>query len=95
MCEILATELKKRGERCRCIRCREVGLKKTGHDKAVLIERTYESSGGMEYFLSFESPDEHTIYGFVRLRLSPSNKNFTRKHGEARKLCKKKITTLF
>jgi len=68
--QILGTEMKKRGLRCKCIRCREVGSKKRGHNQAVLMERYYRSSGGDEYFLSFESPDELTIYGFVRLRLT-------------------------
>merc|ERR1712196_630816 len=39
-------------------------------EKAVLIRRTYAASHGEEHFLSFETPDEATIFGFVRLRLS-------------------------
>lgn len=39
---------------------------------AKLIRRTYRASGGVEYFLSFETPDELTIFGFLRLRLSPN-----------------------
>ena len=65
--------MKRRGIKCRDIRQREVGSKKTGHAEAVLKERVYQSSGGTEYFLSFESPDEDTIYGFVRLRISDGN----------------------
>ena len=61
------------GPRCRCIRCREV----KGGDaqlaekvaKATLIERRFVSSGADEVFLSFETPDEATIFGFLRLRL--------------------------
>lgn len=30
----------------------------------------YEASGGEEIFLSFETPDRRTIFGFCRLRLS-------------------------
>ena len=39
-------------------------------ERAVLIRRTYAASNGEEHFLSFETPDEATIFGFVRLRLS-------------------------
>ena len=39
-------------------------------ERAVLIRRTYAASHGEEHFLSFETPDEATIFGFVRLRLS-------------------------
>ncbi|CDJ53237.1 hypothetical protein EBH_0006640 [Eimeria brunetti] len=36
---------------------------------AELCVRRYETNGGMEYFLSFETPDRETIFGFLRLRL--------------------------
>ena len=38
--------------------------------RAVLTRRHYRASGGDEHFLSFETPDRATIFGFVRLRLS-------------------------
>jgi histone acetyltransferase (RNA polymerase elongator complex component) len=38
--------------------------------EAELKIRQYEASGGMEYFISMETPDEKYIYGFCRLRLS-------------------------
>eukprot|EP00467_Chlorarachnion_reptans_P018661 CAMPEP_0114522036 /NCGR_PEP_ID=MMETSP0109-20121206/20529_1 /TAXON_ID=29199 /ORGANISM="Chlorarachnion reptans, Strain CCCM449" /LENGTH=633 /DNA_ID=CAMNT_0001703229 /DNA_START=44 /DNA_END=1945 /DNA_ORIENTATION=+ len=66
--QMVLLEMKNKGLRCRCIRCRECKKQKAVHD-AVLKERTYKSSGGTEYFISFESKDERTIYGFLRLRL--------------------------
>ena len=33
-------------------------------------EHRYTASGGMEYFLSFETSDEKVVFGFARLRLS-------------------------
>ncbi|PHJ26079.1 elongator complex protein elp3 [Cystoisospora suis] len=39
---------------------------------AVLKAREYESNGGQEIFLSFETADEATILGFLRLRLCSS-----------------------
>lgn len=57
------------GTPCRCIRCREV---KNGEVNlnAVLKTTTYKASRGTEYFLSFVSPDDKVLYGFLRLRLS-------------------------
>ena len=34
------------------------------------VRREYEASGGLEHFLSFETPDLATIFGFLRLRLA-------------------------
>ncbi|CCW71724.1 unnamed protein product [Phytomonas sp. Hart1] len=74
--QLLADELRKRGESCRCIRCREVkGDKHAGEKlaRAVLKERRYAASEGMEIFLSIETPDERTIFGFLRLRVDIRN----------------------
>ncbi|PFH32449.1 elongator complex protein ELP3 [Besnoitia besnoiti] len=68
--QMLATELEKRCLTCRCIRCREVKDQKIDvNEKAVLKVREYPSNGGQELFLSFETEDEATIFGFLRLRL--------------------------
>ena len=62
-------EMQQMGLRCKCIRCREIkGKDKAKH--AVLKIRKYEASGGTEYFISFETPDERWIFGFARLRIS-------------------------
>ena len=53
--------------KCKCIRCREIKGKKIGvYERKI---RSYESSNGKELFISYESPDEKTIYGFLRLRI--------------------------
>lgn len=72
---IIQSEMKKRGLRCNCIRCREVKNKKTDIENAKLVVRTYKASGGTEHFLSYESPDRQIIYGFLRLRLNPKTVN--------------------
>eukprot|EP00924_Labyrinthula_sp_SR-Ha-C_P009025 snap_masked-scaffold_2-processed-gene-10.17-mRNA-1 protein AED:0.02 eAED:0.03 QI:0/0/0/1/1/1/2/0/740 len=54
---------------CRCIRCREVKGRKDLTHLAQLRVRTYLSSEGIEYFISFETPDDKFIFGFVRLRV--------------------------
>jgi len=72
--EDIQKELKKRGQECRCIRCREVRQNKKVLEEASnaqLVIRKYQASGGDELFISFETQDLKNIYGFVRLRLSP------------------------
>lgn len=65
--------MKKNGLSCDCIRCREVRDNVNADPRnAVLYNRIYPSSGGQEYFLSFESNDRKIIFGFLRLRLSDS-----------------------
>jgi len=56
-----------RGVKCDCIRCREVkdGVVKAGGRLNVL---KYPASGGTEYFISADSRDQKTLYGFCRLR---------------------------
>lgn len=64
----LQKTMKEKGLACDCIRCREV---KDGVIKdPILVCRKYPSNDGIEYFLSFESKDMKTIYGFLRLRLT-------------------------
>ncbi|MBN1274922.1 tRNA uridine(34) 5-carboxymethylaminomethyl modification radical SAM/GNAT enzyme Elp3 [Candidatus Woesearchaeota archaeon] len=63
------TELaEQRGVRCRCIRCREIGLGTYKNDPELVV-RSYEASGGEEHFISAEADDK--VLGFVRLRLPP------------------------
>ena len=65
-------ELEDRGETCRCIRCREVGMNEETPDSIELLEQRYEAVGGTEYFLSFEDQDQDLLIGFCRLRF-PGN----------------------
>lgn len=69
MRQTLQIEMAKRGLECKCIRCREVKKRKIDHSLAVLTERIYESSGGTEYYISFETADKKILFGFLRLRL--------------------------
>eukprot|EP00903_Cladosiphon_okamuranus_P019815 g18212.t1 len=66
MRQVLQSTLVKRGLKCRCMRCREV--KGQEFKDASLVVRKYKASGGIEYFISSESPQE-TLYGFLRLRI--------------------------
>lgn len=73
--EIVQKELRKRGSRCRCIRCREVGLKNLSIDKSevCLTREVYEAAEGIEIFLSYEHLKSDSLIGFLRLRI-PSEK---------------------
>ncbi len=59
------------GYRCRCIRCREAGLRRDSVDPRDLQlgVLSYEASGGMEHFLSFEDFQREVLIGYARLRL--------------------------
>jgi len=82
--ELVEEEMKKHGDRCRCIRCREVGLRmakdETGNlkpdAKAIELKRIdYGASGGDEVFLSFEDATNDLLIGFLRLRKPSENAN--------------------
>ncbi len=68
--QLLEEEMKKKGLKCRCIRCREVRKKETDINNIIMNVRSYKASGGDEFFISIESKDKEIIYGFCRLRLS-------------------------
>jgi elongator complex protein 3 len=67
--------LQQEGVRCRCIRCREVKDKSVKVGRLKLNIQEYPASGGQEYFISFDSADEKTLYSFCRLRLPEKRKN--------------------
>ncbi len=72
MRQMALEELDDEGKRCRCIRCREVGhvrrKREEEPENVELLERVYDSSGGKEFFFSFEDPEKDIILGFTRLR---------------------------
>jgi elongator complex protein 3 len=70
--QLAGGKLKERGGRCRCIRCREAGLRGVVEGDFRLKHDVYEACGGEEHFFSFEDENE-TLVGFLRLRLSNSN----------------------
>lgn len=70
--QLVLDEMKRRGERCSCIRCRE-----SGHSERQLEDFSdialnridYEASAGHEVFLSFDDSKTDTLLGFLRLRI--------------------------
>ncbi|MFA4942087.1 MAG: tRNA uridine(34) 5-carboxymethylaminomethyl modification radical SAM/GNAT enzyme Elp3 [Patescibacteria group bacterium] len=65
--------MQQKGVKCNCIRCREIKDKPMNIKKSKLIIVKYPASDGMEYFLSYNSPDNKDLYGFCRLRLSANS----------------------
>jgi len=83
--QMILDDLKRNGDMCKCIRCREV---KELEWNGTYITRVhhYKASGGDEFFIAAESADEKTLYGFVRLRVrtyecEESNKIFPELEG--------------
>lgn len=64
--QLIFQEMKRRGTRCCCIRCREPNH--TMKSNVTMERLDYEASGGHETFLSYVD-DQDKIYGFLRLRL--------------------------
>jgi elongator complex protein 3 len=70
--ELIKEHMHGNGHQCRCIRCREVGLKGVGDHNPQDVEMgelAYEASGGREVFISYDIPDLDALVGYARLRL--------------------------
>jgi elongator complex protein 3 len=61
-------EMRRRGTRCQCVRCREVGGKAVHPDLLNLADMVYQAGAAEEHFLSYITPDD-ILAGFVRLSL--------------------------
>jgi elongator complex protein 3 len=79
--QLVHEKLASQGDKCQCIRCREVGHhKEIEHikpdpDKIKILTTRYEASEGQEIFLSAEDPEANILVGYLRLRI-PSPKAF-------------------
>ena len=77
--QIVHQKLAEHGERCNCIRCREVGHRLAGDnvtpdlDKIKILTSRYQASEGEEIFISAEDPQNNVLVGYLRLRV-PSAK---------------------
>jgi len=54
------------------IRSREIKDKSNDPAKAVLNTLKYEASDGIEYFMTYEDPEDKTIFSLLRLRIPSS-----------------------
>ena len=69
-------EMKRRGQRCACVRCREVRSVPVDPQALHLKDLTYSAGQAEEHFLSYETPDGG-LAGFVRLSLPSRNSPHT------------------
>lgn len=59
-------ELKKRGEHCRCIRCREIRDSKVKAEDLIFNDHVYQAVYAEEHFLNY-STDDDKLAGYLRL----------------------------
>jgi len=76
--EIVREKMRKRGLRCRCIRCREVGHRMLGGvtprtENIEVVVQKYAASDGLEMFISAEDVESDVLIGYVRLRFPSVN----------------------
>jgi elongator complex protein 3 len=85
--QIVRERMRRQGEKCRCIRCREIGYKTRREGvkpdfTAVEMERKdYGASGGKEIFLSMVDKTNDALMGICRLR-KPSIERFVGEIGD-------------
>ena len=65
-------EMKQRGTRCECVRCREVRGRHVDENELTLNDLSYPADGAQEHFLSFVTPEDR-LAGFLRLSLPAAN----------------------
>ncbi len=78
---LVAERMRAEGRRCRCLRCREVGLRPGSPPEAQNLEemrRDYPASGGREVFLSLEEPSRDVVVAYARLRGTVQGRAFLR-----------------
>ncbi|MBP6069119.1 MAG: GNAT family N-acetyltransferase, partial [Anaerolineaceae bacterium] len=68
----VARELERRGERCNCIRCREIRGGRMQRTALALHDLVYQTGVSEEHFLSYDTEDDR-LAGFLRLSLPHEN----------------------
>lgn len=75
--KVVAEEMLKKGLKCKCIRCREIGfamLQKKEIDKHLTLNKVeYRANKGSEFFIEIVNKDD-IIFGLIRLRI-PDKRN--------------------
>ncbi len=67
--QIVLDQMKKEGNRCLCIRCREIREKYNPKIRLKMFRQDYNASDGKEIFLSWEDEKRENIYSLLRLRI--------------------------
>lgn len=65
-------ELERRGQRCQCIRCREVRRQGVATGDLAFRDLIYPAAEAEEHFISFDTPEDR-LAGFLRLSLPGTN----------------------
>lgn len=73
--QIAEDAMKKAGEKCNCIRCREIKAGKVTADDLDVEEIEYTTHISKEIFISFKTKQTDQIVGFLRLSLPNSTKS--------------------
>jgi len=68
--EVVQKEMKEKGLKCKCIRCRENKKEYNNKEKIYLFRKDYNASKSKEIFLSFENKKRDKLYALLRLRIS-------------------------
>ncbi len=77
--QLVQQKLAEHGDRCSCIRCREVGHRLAvdnvtpNLEQIQILTNCYQASEGKEIFISAEDPENNVLIGYLRLRV-PSAK---------------------
>ena len=67
-------ELEHRGQRCQCVRCREVRGEQVTPGELEFHDLAYPGPASTEHFLSYDTPDDK-LAGYLRLSLPDLSKN--------------------
>jgi elongator complex protein 3 len=73
--QLVQQKLEEHGDKCNCIRCREVGHRLTADnvtpdlDQIHILTNSYAASEGEEIFISAEDPENNVLIGYLRLRI--------------------------
>jgi elongator complex protein 3 len=80
--------VKKKGIKCKCIRCREPRNKEISWKNVKILNKEYEASLGKEIFISKEDVKNDILLGFARLRIpyKPFRKEITSNSAGVREL---------
>jgi len=70
-------ELTRRGQRCRCIRCREIKGKAIEPEALLFNDLVYETVDSQEHFMSFSTEDDR-LAGYLRLSFPQSSSSLNR-----------------
>jgi elongator complex protein 3 len=68
----IQAEMKKRGTRCQCIRCREVRRQSINKEDLIDHDLVYRAGGAEEHFISYDTRKDK-LAGFLRLSLPLEN----------------------